>query len=1476
MTGRSVLALMLSALMVLTSTPSYGIETYAYAHEVKTKSGQTGIAVEEPVEGIGIEDVFDSISPIVLPDPLAGGGDGLSDDEEGDIKETPPESSEDGAVDSTGDPDSESETETIDAIGYLSTQAESDASAGGTPLDLVAGDTFVAVNESGIAISYEIIAQASDTTVGKVRIGATKANGASAPAIDTGTAGPLVIPSLVHDEQGSAYKVESIGSAAFFNAAKLTDIFIPASVTSLGTTAFAACTSVTNVTFETGSPISALPHGAFNGCTALTSISLPAGLVSINASVFAECTSLVQLDLPDSVAVIGANAFERSGISSITFPTALYSIGLQAFKDTPLRTVRISASIATIGSGAFSNCSYLSSVTFDEQSFMTTISDNLFSNCSSLSSIVFPPKLRSIGDSAFKGCQALTSLYFPAMLRSVGSAAFQGCLYIETIVFGGDVEKATSETNSFYQCPSISSVIFMGKKTAQFTFLSAKPTYYYSIIYYDGLDSSGNDREIGRAVVKAGSIPANLQPGELYQGALLDPPQQKQWTFESDFSMSATILDSTYVRAQSKQSDLAIGDTFVATTVDGVPVTYRVTGVADGYTSGTVQVGVGLPGITAIDPLTAGTITLPRYVLGSDANRYEVTGISDDAFSNCNRFIEVVIPSSVISIGKTAFKGCSTLQEITFEGDASSITDNGIFTACNNITTVIFGGKKANIAFGFSNPSVFYTVTYYADKHDLDIDNPQGHVVFKQGSLLGSLGADDIYKGSVPTLEPGMGWSYETGFSEARPLMDSCFAYQESEGFQADVELKGAGTNTQKIPCWFKVITSADGENRGTVQVGIGADGLPAVDANSTGTLIIPSMVTDDEGSIYDVRGIGPYAFGSSQSYQSCSNLLRVEIPETVTFIGDSAFEYCSFLNTVNIPSGLDTLGARVFRNCSALTTVTLENASNLRSIKQETFSGCSALASISIPSQVDSIGDRAFYSCFYLKKLTFEGDADAISMGQNAFYCLARDFTTLIYKANKRNDFTIDGSYPYNETRPSNGGYRTYYQVKFYKNKAEFDSGVPSEAAILRENSIISSIKAGEIYAGSIPSEIASYCTWRYQDGFSATAALMNSCYAVAMPDISYASASGLEGPFYYTGERLTPKPVLTMPDGRVLVENVDYTLGSYINNRGVGTATLPVTGCGDYTGYREYTFTIKSKPGDQSTMIISDMVASVTFNGTPQYPSLTVSNPKNGKTLLFGKDYEVYYYNNVDAGTAVAVVLGRGNYLGTTATREFTIKPLSLASCVISSINSVYAYTGNPITPAVSISDPTGRTLDVGVDYVANYSGNTNVGEASLYLGGRGNYTGVVVLTFSISGKSGGPNGSDGNGTGVSGTGSGRGNSGQGTGSGLLGTGAGTADVSQGFGSSAGNMVASLAQGSPDGDGVEEGASGGSGFSVSEVGIAPAENSEDVRSVVMLALTVALAIIAIGAFHRYGYFWRQTRYGRRLESAFERAFMP
>jgi hypothetical protein len=206
------------------------------------------------------------------------------------------------------------------------------------------------------------------------------------------------------------------------------------------------------------------------------------------------------------------------------------------------------------------------------------------------------------------------------------------------------------------------------------------------------------------------------------------------------------------------------------------------------------------------------------------------------------------------------------------------------------------------------------------------------------------------------------------------------------------------------------------------------------------------------------------------------------------------------------------------------------------------------------------------------------------------------------------------------------------------------------------------------------------------------------------------------------YTGSYI--QPALTIKDGNnILTAGVHYS-ATYSNNMHVGTATVTVTGTGNYSGSAYKYFTISPKP------VAAGWIGSIpnqTWTGSAIEPALTVMD--GNRTLTPGTDYTVYYSNNLNAGTATVTLTGLGNYTGT-ATGTFNIirSAIPIEVSWVQVIPDQY-YTGYSVKPAVTV---TGLVLDV--DYTVSYYNNTEAGMAVAVITGIGNYTGEVSKSFRI----------------------------------------------------------------------------------------------------------------------------------------------
>ena len=198
-------------------------------------------------------------------------------------------------------------------------------------------------------------------------------------------------------------------------------------------------------------------------------------------------------------------------------------------------------------------------------------------------------------------------------------------------------------------------------------------------------------------------------------------------------------------------------------------------------------------------------------------------------------------------------------------------------------------------------------------------------------------------------------------------------------------------------------------------------------------------------------------------------------------------------------------------------------------------------------------------------------------------------------------------------------------------------------------------------------------------------------------------------------------------MKDGATaLVSGTDYD-AAYSNNTSVGEATVTLTFKGNYSGTKTATFQITAKSAEGVTV---DAIADQTYTGSALKPAVTV---KDGETtLVSGTDYDAEYTGNTNVGTATVTLTFKGNYTGT-KTANFQITAKSAEGVTVEAIES-QAYTGSALTPELTVKD--GATALVsGTDYDAAYSNNTSVGEATVTLTFKGNYSGTKTATFTIS---------------------------------------------------------------------------------------------------------------------------------------------
>ncbi|MDE6868398.1 MAG: leucine-rich repeat domain-containing protein [Clostridia bacterium] len=583
-----------------------------------------------------------------------------------------------------------------------------------------------------------------------------------------------------------------------------------------------------------------------------------------------------------------------------------------------------------------------------------------------------------IGGYAFADCAKLESVTMNNAAE-VGGNAFDNCRALQTLEITGDSEIVLGEY-AFRDCSALEAVkirqqiiypenlaVFSGANSVKELYLQNYGAYTISRLFGEN------------TVTPLESLTIN------YLDGICD-----------SFCLNLSFLESVNI-AYIEGEGYDIGNfAFFGTSLKTLKLPLGLTSIGDNSLSGTQ--------ITSF-------------------NAYGAEIIGEYAFSDCKQLKSFTVPESLTLLSRSAFSGCSSLENVTFEGednlkeigekafyrceriesieipDSVEFIGAQLLVGCNSLVSMtlpylgssaddcqtmeyLFGNVNTNLksitltAATAVAPQAFYGCS---DVKEINLNEGLGHI--GDYAFYGCVRLNSIV---IPSSVSGAGY----GIFECCYRLFEVYNLSEVE-LSCDYAIAVYSSLEQSVP---------KSEREGyTVAYSYGAFAQPAgwylIGYPEDEFLTLPeSFLRASSFSIIDylfyndsdirrvilsdgVESLGKYAF------YGCSSLTDVTVPRPVTKIETCAFAYCGELERATVYGIVTEVGDSAFYCCSSLKEISLNGS--FVNVGNDAFGGCYSLTSVSI-NGVTSIGARAFANDYALESVQISR-ADG-NIGEYAF----------------------------------------------------------------------------------------------------------------------------------------------------------------------------------------------------------------------------------------------------------------------------------------------------------------------------------------------------------------------------------------------------------------------------------------------------------------------------------------------------------
>ncbi len=413
-----------------------------------------------------------------------------------------------------------------------------------------------------------------------------------------------------------------------------------------------------------------------------------------------------------------------------------------------------------------------------------------------------------------------------------------------------------------------------------------------------------------------------------------------------------------------------------------------------------------------------------------------VSRIGDGAFASCSSLPDIVIPSGVMDIGGSAFVGCRSLVSITISDSVSRIGDSA-FRGCVSLTNIDVDSNNPNyrsVSGNLYSKDGTKLIQYAVGKWDGLFNIPDSVTDIGIDAFCGCGLIDIIIPVSVISIDG-------RAFEECGSLRDVYYGGSKEEWNSVAIAWGNEPLtsamfhyNSVSIPdsgqCGDNLTWTLD--DKGTLTI------------SGTGDMWdwnLPWFRNQSNQSIRRVEIRQGVSSIGSDAFDGCSNLMNINIPDSLTRIEEYAFADCTSLTSITIPAGVISISSSAFYGCADLMKINVDNnnssfvsiSGNLYSkdgakliqyaagkeeasfdiprgvtvIDRYAFSSCRVLRSVTIPDSVNTIGTSAFSYCSSLVSINVDSNNRAYSSLNGNLYDKQR--TKLIQYAIGKKDASFD-----------------------------------------------------------------------------------------------------------------------------------------------------------------------------------------------------------------------------------------------------------------------------------------------------------------------------------------------------------------------------------------------------------------------------------------------------------------------------------